>query len=63
MQNECYSCIHRREIPGDAHTKCVKPDSNMIANQHGLKHGWFFYPFNFDPIWKMKFCSNFEEKK
>lgn len=24
-QNACYSCVHRREIPGDAHSRCGHP--------------------------------------
>ena len=60
MMEECFSCIHRREIPGDAHTRCSKPDKNMTGNPHGIKRGWFFYPFNFDPVWKEKLCSNYQ---
>jgi len=22
----CYDCVHRRTIPGDAHSRCVHPD-------------------------------------
>ena len=58
--SECYSCKNRREIPGDAHTRCAKPDPDMTGNAHGIKNGWFMYPFNFDPVWKMKLCSNYE---
>lgn len=25
MKPDCYKCIHRREIPGDAHSRCVHP--------------------------------------
>ena len=60
MRKECYDCKHRRSIPGDAHSNCSKPDRNMTGNPHGIKNGWFFYPFNFDPVWKTKLCSNFE---
>jgi len=59
----CIKCKHRRSIPGDCHISCVKPDLNMIGNSHGISHGWFFYPFNFDPIWMAKECSTFEEKE
>lgn len=30
--------------------------------QHGVKMGWFFWPFNFDPIWLEK-CSGFKNKE
>lgn len=25
MKPDCYACIHRREVPGDAHSECVHP--------------------------------------
>lgn len=61
MMGECFSCKHRRNIPGDAHSNCAKPDPLMRGNSHGIKMGWFLYPFNFDPVWKIKLCNNFEE--
>jgi len=60
IMSECYSCKHRMTIPGDAHISCAKPDPEMTGNPHGIKNNWFFYPFNFDPIWKTKLCSNYE---
>lgn len=59
---ECYSCIHKRNVPGDAHIACAKPDLGVRGNPHGINHGWFFYPVNFDPIWKETNCKNFENK-
>ena len=59
--NECYSCVHRRTIPGDAHSRCVKPDPKMKGDPYGIRSGWFFYPINYDPVWKIKDCSNFEK--
>jgi hypothetical protein len=60
MKHECYECKHRQEIIGDCHSRCSKPDPDMTGNEHGIKHGWFCYPWNFDPIWKTKLCDNFE---
>ena len=62
MQNECYSCEHRRTIPGDTHTKCDKPDPNMKGSSYGASQGWFVYPYNFDPAWKEVDCTNYKEK-
>ena len=62
MRNECYSCKFKREIPGDEHIKCIKPVGKMKANPHGIKSGWFNYPYNFDPVWKEQLCENFEEE-
>lgn len=62
MKNECYSCKHKRLVPGDAHIECAFPDPKMTGNEHGIKHGWFMYPILFDPVWKTKKCNNFEFK-
>ena len=60
MRDECYSCKHKREVPGNAHIQCVKPDPDMVGNKHGIEKGWFMYPLLFDPVWKEKDCCNFE---
>lgn len=60
--NECYDCAHLREVPGNAHIRCVEPDPAMTGNAHGVKMGWFFYPLLFDPTWKTKDCANFTPK-
>jgi hypothetical protein len=33
----------------------------MEGHPHGVKHAWFIYPIVFDPTWKMRECSNYEE--
>lgn len=60
MQTECWHCRHRRAIPRSYHIACVKGDARMTGRRHGIKHGWFDYPDNFDPTWKTRFCANFE---
>ena len=60
--NECYTCVNRRTIPGDCHTQCANPDSEMTGNGHGIKSGWFLYPLNFDPVWKTKDCDNYQSE-
>ena len=49
---KCKTCIHKKDIPGDAHYSCTKP-SAMISgiNYHGVENGWFMWPINFDPTW------------
>lgn len=59
---ECYECKHRMQVPGSTHSACSNPDRNMTGDNHGIKNGWFFYPVNFDPTWKTKFCNNHEKK-
>jgi hypothetical protein len=60
IRSECHHCEHRREVAGNAHIQCVKPDANMTGDQHGIRSGWFMYPLLFDPSWKTKKCSNYE---
>lgn len=63
VMNECCSCKGRRTIPGDCHTMCATPDASMTGSQHGIRNGWFYYPFNFDPIWKTAMCKNYVSKE
>lgn len=34
---------------------------NIKGNPHGISHGWFNFPFNFDPTW-LENCDGFESK-
>jgi hypothetical protein len=47
----CYSCVYRGDLPGDCHSHCKNQHARVTANQHGIDKGWFFHPFNFDPVW------------
>lgn len=60
LETDCYKCKNRRNIPGDMHSQCMKPDRGMTGDAHGITNGWFWYPINFDPIWRTKECDNFE---
>lgn len=55
----CYKCKHRRDLSGDAHSKCANPRANVRGNPHGVRGGWFFWPLNFDPTW-LESCDGFE---
>lgn len=33
-----------------------------VGDQHGIKNGWFNFPYNFDPIWLLE-CKGYREKK
>lgn len=35
---------------------------NIKASAHGIKNGWFNWPFNFDPVW-LENCEGFELKQ
>jgi hypothetical protein len=60
-KTNCYNCINRRNVPGSAHSYCVNPDPDMTGDSHGIRNGWFLYPYNFDPIWKTHECSKFRD--
>ena len=61
-QNECWICAHKRPVAGNCHIRCVKPDSEMRGDPHGIRNGWFIYPSLFDPVWKEVDCRNFKER-
>ena len=58
----CRKCIHRRSIPGDAHSRCVNEDAKVTCHPQGVKGGWANWPTNFDPIW-IESCNSFKAKK
>ena len=58
----CYDCRHHGTIPGDCHSKCANMLAHVKGDQHGISHGWFFWPFNFDPTW-LEECDGFEIKQ
>lgn len=35
---------------------------NVKGSAHGISHGWFNHPFNFDPTW-LEECDGFTEKE
>lgn len=61
-RSECYSCVHHRKVPCNAHISCKKPSIDVLrsGNAHGIKRGWFIYPYLYDPVWKESLCPNFE---
>ena len=63
MYNECWTCKHKRTVPGNCHIACANPDPKMTGEAHAIRQGWFMYPVLFDPTWKTKWCDNREEKE
>ena len=49
-------------MPGDCHSSCKKLDAKVALNPHGVKHGWAYWPLNFDPIW-IESCDSFKQKE
>ena len=36
-------------------------EMNIKGNAHGIRNGWFNWPWNFDPVW-LENCDGFEKK-
>ncbi len=58
---DCYKCRHRRPIPGDCHSTCINKGATVKGNKHGIRSGWFAWPWNFDPTWLIE-CDGFSDK-
>jgi len=39
----------------------TESDVKLRANPHGVRMGWFAWPYNFDPVWLLE-CSGFTPK-
>lgn len=59
--NECYKCVHRLDVPGDAHSRCNNHTAKVVGDKHGIRNGWFRWPVNFDPVWLVS-CDGFSDK-
>ena len=57
----CYECVHRRQLPGNSHSECKNYRAKLTANPHGVNHGWFTWPFDFDPLWLIS-CNGFQRR-
>ena len=49
-------------VPGPAGSMEGVVALNISASEHGIRNGWFNWPWNFDPIW-LESCNGFEENK
>lgn len=56
----CYKCVHRLCVPGNAHSRCNNHEAHVTANSHGVRMGWFIWPLNFDPTW-LTSCDGFSD--
>ena len=64
MSTDCYKCGYRGNNLGSAHIRCRYNWSKSELKKpkgkpHGIKHGWWIFPFNFDPIWMLEDCPAF----
>jgi hypothetical protein len=58
----CYNCVHRADLIGNCHSRCLNKTAEVTGNPHGIKNGWFFWPHNFDPT-LLTACDGFEAIK
>ena len=58
---DCFSCKFQQTLPGDCHIACVNRRARVTGNPHGIKHGWFMWPYNFDPLWLVS-CNGYQPK-
>lgn len=54
----CGDCVHRRNNPGSAHSRCNNLNAKVTGNPFGIRRGWFMWPLNFDPTW-LTACDGF----
>lgn len=57
---DCYRCVHRRDLVGDAHSSCVNRHATVGADRVGIRCGWCFWPLNFDPVWIQE-CDSYSD--
>lgn len=62
MSGACYNCKYRGCVPGDTHSCCNNSLAIAFGEEHGIRNGWFFHPFNFDPVW-LRYCDEFEKEE
>lgn len=58
----CYECKHRADLIYNAHSKCTNQYAQVTGSAHGIAHGWFNHPYNFDPTWLLT-CDGFKPKQ
>jgi len=62
MSRACYKCAYKSTVAGSCHSSCTNREAKVTGHAHGIKSGWFFHPFNFDPVWLVS-CTGFKEKE
>lgn len=60
MKPDCFKCVHRGDVPSDAHIRCNNMAAKVEGNPHGILNGWFMWPLLFDPCWLVS-CDGFSD--
>lgn len=58
----CHTCKYARAVPGNCHIACANPDPSVRGDPHGVRNGWFIYPWLFDPSWMVTECRHYLPK-
>ncbi len=59
--HDCYTCVYKKNVPGNVHKSCTNTTANVEGHELGIRKGYFFWPFCFDPRWVVK-CDGYEKK-
>lgn len=60
-KEKCRSCLFMQTNPGTHHISCKKRNVLVAGSEHGIKNGWFSFPYDLDPIW-LDECISFRTK-
>lgn len=58
---DCYKCRHRGELPGSVHSRCANYAASVSGRPHGIREGWFYWPFDFAPVWLVS-CDGYSAR-
>lgn len=59
--DKCRSCLFMHTNSGTHHIGCKKRNVLVVGSDHGIKNGWFDFPYYFDPIW-LEECISYRPK-
>ncbi len=48
---DCRQCRHHELVMCDTRSRCLNPAAQVRGNLHGVAHGYFNFPYVYDPIW------------
>lgn len=69
---KCKDCVYKDNVPGNAHIQCTFDWIGALKDMtvpyypmgivHGIKSGWYEFPFLFDPTWMAIPCPAFHPR-
>lgn len=67
-KRNCWSCAYRGKVAGSAHSRCTFAwqKSDLVpppGDPHGISHGWYMFPLNYDPTWMRGECPAWAEER